>query len=385
MEGLYMNRFQDRVSTAIRKVNDKINGEIYLVGGAVRDMLMDRDADDLDFVVIGDYEAYAKAIAKELRRPAIPFKDNIRIPYGTDSYLDVSAPRGATIEEDLRHRDFTINNLAMAMNGDIIGDRSDIDAKRIVPVHEQVFDDDPVRILRGFRQAAQLDFALSEDFLRLAKAKTSLLPTVAGERIYEELKKLNHAQYATVELFQHMQDCGVWQLIAGCKPDITKLMKVYELKIHDMVGDVRLMFFLATIFADGDMRLLDKLHPSKNVQRMCEVMINDTTDFMQREPQEAVWAYRKHFALLRIFAQLYYGFDTEAVNGAFDNIKSYHGYLVDGDTMLAIARRTAPELKGGRWIAEIMDECNYKLTFGELAEAGAEDYVEERINALRSL
>ncbi len=83
----------NKLLKTIKELAAASGAEVYLVGGAVRDIIRGVSSNDLDFVVFGeDYLTFAKKTAKSLKRPFVPFKDNVRIPCG-DGYVDISAPR----------------------------------------------------------------------------------------------------------------------------------------------------------------------------------------------------------------------------------------------------------------------------------------------------
>ncbi len=195
--GTYINMFEDMpFAVEIRETAADMGAEVYLVGGCVRDLIMGRPAGDVDAVPFGvDYEKFARALARRTGAFAVPFKDNVRLAKGQD-VCDVSKPRGRGIEEDLMKRDFTINNLACGTDGKILGDPADIKDGVIRAVYPEAFDDDPLRILRGFRFAAGLGFSMEESTFRLAEAKSALLSSTASERITEELAKTLAGPYA---------------------------------------------------------------------------------------------------------------------------------------------------------------------------------------------
>jgi tRNA nucleotidyltransferase/poly(A) polymerase len=174
----------------LREINVKLNAEIYLVGGLIRDLILNRENNDIDLVPFNvDYTLVAQQIKKELNCTAVMFKDNVRLV--KDNFIiDVSAPRGKNINEDLGFRDFTINNLALDMNGLLIGNVEDFEKKLIRAVYKKTFDDDPLRIFRAFRFISQIGFDLESNTLRLIETKKNLLLNVASERIFEEMKKM---------------------------------------------------------------------------------------------------------------------------------------------------------------------------------------------------
>lgn len=172
------------------EVSIELDTKIYFVGGLVRDFFLQKSSIDIDIVPIGkSYEEVAKALQRKIKCIGIPFKDNIRLVKGK-VVIDVSAPRGETIEEDLLKRDFTINNLAIDNSGAIYGKADDIQNRLIRSVHSENIIDDPLRILRAFRFISQLGFDLERVTAEDIRAKKQLLMDVAVERIFDEIKKL---------------------------------------------------------------------------------------------------------------------------------------------------------------------------------------------------
>ena len=165
----------------------------YLVGGSIRDLLLQRTPEDYDIVVIGNPKPYARKLAAMHHARAIELgKHEKRIfrVKGQDAVYDVSQAKGDSIEADLQQRDFTINALAYDItSGDIIDGahgRRDLDAGRIRMVSASIFDQDPVRLLRAYRMAAQLGFSIEEHTSRLIQEKKHLIRLAAGERIRDE-------------------------------------------------------------------------------------------------------------------------------------------------------------------------------------------------------
>ncbi len=138
----------------------------YLVGGCVRDLLLGRPPDDYDVAVLGDSQAYAQTLAAaaggrivEIGKPAFRLW-RVIAPGGI---IDVTAAAGATIAEDLRHRDFTINAMALDITTgaiiDVTGGRQDLTAETIRMVSAAAFRNDPVRLIRAFRLQARFGSA----------------------------------------------------------------------------------------------------------------------------------------------------------------------------------------------------------------------------------
>jgi tRNA nucleotidyltransferase (CCA-adding enzyme) len=207
----------------------------YLVGGPLRDLLLDRPFLDLDIAVEGDAIALARDLADSLSikrdvssaRPEVlvgraghprpEFRVITHPRFGTATvrlegfHLDLIAARSetysrpgalptvkpATIRQDLLRRDFTINALALRLNGpdagevlDPSGGRSDLDARLIRVLHERSFQDDATRIIRAFRYAARLGFDIEPQTLEWLKRDLRYLDTISSTRLHRELARI---------------------------------------------------------------------------------------------------------------------------------------------------------------------------------------------------
>jgi poly(A) polymerase len=174
---------------------------IHLVGGAVRDRLMNRPSDDLDFAVPEGALRLARRVADKTGGAFFPLDeetDTGRVVYvhedGTRSRADFAAYRRPGLPADLAARDFTINAIALDPRTDEMIDplegAQDLRAKRIRACSAQAFTDDPARVLRAVRQAADLGFSIDRDTRELMKAAAPLLTRVSPERLRDELLKM---------------------------------------------------------------------------------------------------------------------------------------------------------------------------------------------------
>ncbi|GAB4420410.1 MAG: CCA tRNA nucleotidyltransferase [Anaerolineales bacterium] len=175
--------------------------EIYLVGGAVRDMLMGRKAYDLDFAVPSNSIRLARQIANALKADFYPLDDErdtgrviLTNQDNTRTVMDFAAYRGASLEDDLRARDFSINALALDLRTQALTDplngAHDIQKKIIRACSETTFTDDPVRVLRAVRQAAQLGFQIDLTTRQYMKQAGAGLRSVSPERLRDELFRI---------------------------------------------------------------------------------------------------------------------------------------------------------------------------------------------------
>ncbi|OGU32320.1 MAG: tRNA nucleotidyltransferase [Ignavibacteria bacterium GWA2_55_11] len=216
---------------------DRTGARIAAVGGYVRDVLLGRDGKDIDIVVLGDGVAFAREAARRLRAGdpvvfekfgtamvhlgdrKVEFVGARKESYARDSRKPVVDP--GTIEEDLARRDFTVNAIAVWLNkadkGTIVDPfqgRDDL-GRRILKTPRDpkaTFDDDPLRIMRAMRFAAQLDFDVDPQVLAAAKSMRERLGIVSQERIAEEFLKLMQAPRPSVGLSM-MFETGVMDVV----------------------------------------------------------------------------------------------------------------------------------------------------------------------------
>lgn len=198
----------------------------YLVGGCVRDLLLGREPADYDIAFLGPPAAYAMVVASavdgrvvEIGKPAF----RIWRVASRGRCVDVAPAAGQSISDDLRQRDFTVNALAVDVATgalvDVTGGRRDLDSGVIRMVSPAAFEKDPVRLLRAFRLAAQLEFAIDAQTSAAIRAGRALILRSAGERIRDELFKLLAAPRS------HFHVCAMARagLLAGVLPGLDQL------------------------------------------------------------------------------------------------------------------------------------------------------------------
>jgi len=177
-------------------------GKVYLVGGAVRDILLGHGTHDLDFVLEGDVKAAAKSVADALSA-YLYVLDNERNTYRVVYYqkdgrrilLDFAALRADDLESDLKGRDFTINAIALDLSipdkliDPLRGER-DLQGQILKACSPASFVDDPARVLRGVRLVMDLGFNIQPETFSAMRTSVPLLKNVAAERKRDELFKM---------------------------------------------------------------------------------------------------------------------------------------------------------------------------------------------------
>ena len=171
--------------------------EAWVVGGAVRDDLLGRTALDVD-VACRDPERAARALVARAGDAVFPLNEEFgawRVLLDRSRTVDFSPLRGGSIDDDLSARDFTVNAIARPVIGgeyvDPFGGRADVELGVLRAVSPDVFDHDPLRLLRGVRLEDELGFRLDPEAEELTRAKAGLLTRAAGERILDELRRLS--------------------------------------------------------------------------------------------------------------------------------------------------------------------------------------------------
>ena len=199
--------------------------ELYLVGGSVRDLLLNRPTADLDFALATDAIRFAKAFAAHVGGSFVGLDERpptARVVFKKQTVsMDFAQFRAASLSDDLRLRDLTINAMAVPLDAmlrpvrlpvpkliDPGGGMADLTARQLRFPSEQVIHEDPLRLIRIYRFAAQLDFEISHDSLALVEKHHALLPRVSAERIRDELMKILKVEKASPYL-QEMWKVGL--------------------------------------------------------------------------------------------------------------------------------------------------------------------------------
>jgi tRNA nucleotidyltransferase/poly(A) polymerase len=200
------------------RIRDILEGEeAWIVGGAVRDALLSRPIVDLD-VACRDPQDAARRYARRFGGAPFPLSERhgawrvvepaSEAPVETVDFT----PLEDGIEADLATRDFTLNAIAVPVAGgeprDPYGGRFDLRAGVIRAVSDEIFEVDPLRLLRAVRLADELGFRLDEGTEKLLRASASRVSHPAGERVLGELRRLSAAGYRWLDELGLLQPLG---------------------------------------------------------------------------------------------------------------------------------------------------------------------------------
>lgn len=201
-------------------------------------MMLEREIDDVDLVVVGDPEDAARSIAGSVGGAVFSLSDQfggwrVIAPDG-EWQADISTAREGGIESDLRQRDFTVNAMAVPIEGGDLIDPTrglrDLESGILRVVDDSAYEVDPLRVMRLARIAAEYDFDPEEESVRSARRSAAALKQVSGERVFYELRKLVTADGALsgIELLDRV---GAIEVVI---PELAVLKGVEQTQYHHL-------------------------------------------------------------------------------------------------------------------------------------------------------
>ena len=201
-------RSPDSISDRLESLDLPRGEGVYLVGGAVRDLLLGRESFDVDLAVEGEAIEFARGLGGEVTAhgrfgtAVVRFPDGRQLDVVTCRRETYAAPaalpdvEAGTIDDDLARRDFTVNAMAASLGSDFgrlvdpHGGRADLENETIRVLHDQSFVDDPTRIFRAVRYESRLGFRMDEETARLAREGVAGIRLLSGARMREEVVAL---------------------------------------------------------------------------------------------------------------------------------------------------------------------------------------------------
>lgn len=242
---------QNSTLKKIGSIADEYSVEAYVVGGYVRDLLLGREVNDIDIVVLGDGVAFARNVAAQLGKTRVVTFEKFgtaMLPYENGKIEFVGARKESyskqsrkptvatgTLEDDLSRRDFTINAMAVSINAGRFGELVDpfngqddlkngIIRTPLAPL--TTFEDDPLRMMRAIRFAAQKGFTIEENTLAAIPRMKERFSIISQERITEEFLKIMASPKPSIGLTL-LYETGIMAIIF---PEIAELAGVDQRK-----------------------------------------------------------------------------------------------------------------------------------------------------------
>lgn len=251
----YKKHLENKIFKIISQAAQELKLECYVIGGFVRDILLDRNhKKDIDIVAVGSGIELALKVSELLpNQPKVQVFKN----YGTamlrykemdiefvgarkESYIhDSRNPlvENGTLKDDQERRDFTINAMAFSLNSDNFGALvdpfngvADLENKILkTPLNPDItYSDDPLRMMRAIRFATQLNFEIESKSLEAISKNKDRINIISGERIVDELNKILSSEKPSIG-FLHLFQTGLLDIIL---PELTALNNVEEVEGH---------------------------------------------------------------------------------------------------------------------------------------------------------
>jgi len=275
--------------------------KLYLVGGVLRDMVLGREKQnpDFDFAIKRGAINFGRSLAKEMRAGFVVLDKEhgacriVKKLEGKFCTLDFTDFRGKDLEDDLLHRDFTINSLALELEKvfsggdlnnsliDLYGARIDLKKKAVKAIGKKSFSEDPLRILRAFSFASILGFKIEKETLKLAKLERDKISGTSGERIRDELFKIFDSQ----NTFSFLDALDKLKILEIIFPEIKKMRGIGKGAYHH----------------------LDVWQHTLETVRQLEIIIDEhkKNEEVQNYLNEIISSERRRFALIKLGAFLH--------------------------------------------------------------------------------
>jgi tRNA nucleotidyltransferase (CCA-adding enzyme) len=242
---------QQNLLSDIAALAASLNMPCYVVGGFVRDLLLGRPVKDLDVIVEGDAVKLGDQLIKKYGgklTPHFKFRTAFWHVPNSDQIVDLITARSetyersgvlplvtpSTIEEDLRRRDFTINAMAIRLDGEHFGElldplngQSDLEHGSVRVLHERSFVDDPTRIFRAIRYEGRYGFKIEASTLKYVNSEAFyVLASLSGERLRNELD-LIFDEADAVKIMKRAENLGLWKYIHPHMPEFDQARAIF--------------------------------------------------------------------------------------------------------------------------------------------------------------
>ncbi len=262
--------------------------EVYLVGGAVRDMLLGKAVHDLDFAMAGNTRKAAQAVARKLESPFFMLDDHrltARVIYrsreGKEYHLDFAALAQDNLETDLRQRDFTVNAMAVEVYRpevyiDPCGGRQDLETGLLRACSPQGMLNDPLRVMRGVRFAVSLDLSILPETVAFMTQAAPELSRVSPERKRDELLRILDGP-KTADAIHILDQLGAASIIMpeldalkGAKQTAPHVLDVWEHTLSTLRHLEALLDALFNRYKPGEAQDPRLVEAAAGLQAFCE-------------------------------------------------------------------------------------------------------------------
>ncbi|MBF0547779.1 MAG: CCA tRNA nucleotidyltransferase [Candidatus Riflebacteria bacterium] len=238
--------FLNLLSELLYGLSDKPNKEAWLVGGTVRDLFLGKEVSDFDLAFAENPAPMAAEFARAKKAGFVLLDEEhavariIRSSEGKTFTFDLAQFRAPTIEEDLGSRDFTFNAMAVKLHWplldanfqifDPLNGLEHLRENKLVACSDQVFQQDPLRIMRAFRFASKFDWEIPTQLFEKIKLEGELLKTSASERVRDEFFKILSSP-SSAKWIRKLDEAGILGIIL---PEISETQGVEQNRWHHL-------------------------------------------------------------------------------------------------------------------------------------------------------
>lgn len=377
----------------ISKTAEHADVPVYLIGGIVRDLFLERSNEDIDIVVEGNgidfanhlqadyggsvkiHENFATATWRH------PSKLSIDVTSARVEYYDRPASLPdvelSTLNEDLYRRDFTINSMALCLNPGIFGDlvdpfkgQSDLRSKTIKVLHNLSFIEDPTRILRAVRFETRFNFLMDKQTESLALNSMARMKDLSAHRIVEEMKRMFKNEKPP-ETIRRLFELQFWQQF-GADDDSREISFIHANQLN-MIYDTHKHFqnnkiswfdyFVIPFHHSGKTHLARTFALTKHNVKFLQD-IDDLSDIKRWEQTKGIGDFHRFLKDYTDDAILFFISNKNFKNE--DNIISYLEKRQDIPPLLGGEDLIQQGFKPGRHFKEILMELNVAILDGKI-------------------
>jgi tRNA nucleotidyltransferase (CCA-adding enzyme) len=318
-----IEKYKNNISVEIQKILDicsvaaeKLGIKIFLVGGIVRDLLLDKSGFDVDITVEGDAINFVKFLELEFsdtcrikslhddfKTAKMVFNNEIEIDfastrtefYETPAALPTLKEAGVCLKTDIKRRDFTINAMAMSLNKSDFGTLidytngfSDLQNKILRIFHPQSFTDDPTRIIRGLKFRVRFDCEMDSTTKNLQEEclKSGMFDMLGGERIKSELKQtlnLNNPKAFDLLVKENIYRLLNPYLITNSLPDSYKIAEIIDENASEINKDFIWLIYLSILLGGLELDKISQTISKLNISSLETGVVLDYKDILQNQ------------------------------------------------------------------------------------------------------
>ncbi len=370
------NKFEEileyKVVKDVKEESIKLNIPVFLVGGAVRDLILGEKSHDFDFVTIGDPFNLVKNLSKKWNKnfKSFPFKtyefefDNYEIDFAMARREKYPQPASLpqvepvkNIEEDLKRRDFTINAIALELYPemkiiDIFDGIKDIKEKRIKVLKKESFKEDPTRAIRAIKYNHKLGFeiCINETEFKLAK---EFIKFVSFPRIKKELREISILRKRK-EILLHLIDINIFESYFGKiienKTCIKEILEIFDKKFPKYKKEEWIYLF-AILLKNKD--VINKIENflEKNEKREFLLCFKNQKNKLNYEMSEESF----------LISLLKSGIPYYKINFLLKNFQNINDIFINGDYLLKMGFK-------GKIIGEIIKKIKTEKLKGKIKD-----------------